>query len=81
MLVAGRELLASKGLFIKKKKYAVLNYDVDVNSQDYKDMTPLHLSIYLKFNEISKVLLEKKGLLVDYCLGDKDGNFLIINFF
>jgi DNA polymerase elongation subunit (family B) len=36
IIAAGRELVASKALFIKKKKYAVLMYDKDGKRQDTK---------------------------------------------
>ncbi len=36
IIAAGRELVASKALFIKKKKYAVLMYDKDGKRQDVK---------------------------------------------
>ena len=34
IIKAGRELVASRGLFIKKKKYAVLIYDLEGNRED-----------------------------------------------
>ena len=34
IIVGGREMVASKGLFITKKRYAALIYDLEGNRQD-----------------------------------------------
>ena len=72
IIKAGRELVASKGLFIKKKRYAVLIYDLENNRLD-KDGKPgkvKAMGLDLKRSDTPKVVQDfLSDILLDVLTG------------
>ena len=78
IIKGGRELVASKGLFIKKKRYAVLIYDLEGARLDQKDKPGKvkAMGLDLKRSDTPKVVQDFLSEILLKVLTDSDQNYI-----
>jgi DNA polymerase elongation subunit (family B) len=80
IIVGGREMVASKGLFITKKRYAVLIYDLEGNRQDVDNPGKLKaMGLDLKRSDTPEFVQEFLSKILIEILTGKDKKEILSN--